>query len=140
MGRPLDPFSGLSHPHGHGCWLVCEVALIQRKPTPPSFLSEERGERRVPDSLGGRPQGKLHHRSSLALALPFLSPNPLLFAPAPVHFCCASLSRLSSFPPLLSPCGTSRCPCSAAASLDIGAAAGGRSSLLLFVWTSHFPR
>ena len=139
MGRPLDPFSGLSHPHGHGCWLVCEVALIQRKPTPPSFLSEERGERRVPDSLGGRPQGKLHHRSSLALALPFLSPNPLLFAPAPVHFVvCLSLAYPRSLPsPLAAPLAV---PAARPHLLTSGRQAGGRNSLRLFVWTSHFPR
>ena len=28
LGRPLDTFIGLSQFHGHGSWLVCEVALI----------------------------------------------------------------------------------------------------------------
>ena len=27
LGRPLDTFFGLSQFHGHGSWLVCEVAL-----------------------------------------------------------------------------------------------------------------
>ena len=28
LGRPLDTFFGLSQFHGHGSWLVCEVALV----------------------------------------------------------------------------------------------------------------
>ena len=27
LGRPLDTFFWLSQVHGHGSWLVCEVAL-----------------------------------------------------------------------------------------------------------------
>ena len=27
LGQPLDTFFGLSQIHGHGSWLVCEVAL-----------------------------------------------------------------------------------------------------------------
>ena len=93
-------------------------------------LSEERGERRerrVPDSLGGPKGSWLRHRSALALC--FLSPNPLLLfspAPAPLLFLwsCGGVSRSSASRSL---CAISRCAWSAAAPLDIGRQAGRRA-------------
>ena len=37
LGRPLDTFFGLSQFHGHGSWLLCEVALTS--PQPLKFVS-----------------------------------------------------------------------------------------------------
>jgi hypothetical protein len=40
LGRPLDAFFGLSQYHGHGSWLVCEVALKKRQDSSPHQVME----------------------------------------------------------------------------------------------------